>query len=200
MKRFNPKAIYEIHGDETKNIEDILKDIGADKLTNLDVMDAYEHELLCRKAKKYFIDYIEVSFLLKNPNIDKLKLIARILNDVEKVNSYAIIDNGLLFSFTCIPYDTACFNCFDLRITARTGMSSKKRVYRKRRETNNKIQLSTYKNNVELCFVFDLVIKILAEGRTYKTRCNVGKVMILNLSTFELTSEHLYKVPFCEGC
>lgn len=190
-----------MYGDiEAEDFEEFLENIGIDKLINLDLIDAYEYEVLFREAKEYLMDYREISFLLKNPNVEKLKLIAKILNDMEKITSYTIIDNGLLFSFTCIPCETACFNCFDLRIKARTGTTSKKYVCQKKEKVYGKNQSEAYKNNIELCFIFDFVIKVLADENTYKTRCNVGKVMIFNLNTFELTSENLYKVPFCEGC
>ena len=158
-------------------------------------------ELLCKKARILFDGYNEIVFLLKNPNVMQLKIIAKVLNSIELINSYSLIDNGLLFYFTCIPYETACFNCFDLRIRSRLENNLEEQRYKiKKSKICHGKHLCVNKSIFYLIMAFDLTVNYLIEDVTCRLGRNVGNVTIWDLNTMEVLKERLYKVPFCEGC
>lgn len=185
----------------TTSFDKIVNDLGISECVFYNSIDAYEMEKLCRRANVLLDKYDEIIFLLKNPNVMQLKIISKVLNRIELINSYSLIDNGMLFCFTCVPYETACFNCFDLRIRARLeGNLGEHRYKTKKSKKCNENHLLIDKNIFNLIMAFDLTVNYLIEDVPCRIGRNVGNVTIWDLNTMEVLKERLYKVPFCEGC
>ncbi len=169
--------------------------------TDADCIDAYDLNMMCEKAECIFAEYEEIHFLIKRPNVERLKILSLILRELEKVNSYSLIDNGMLFHFTCIPYKSPCFHCFHLRIASRLeGGFRKRRFITEYMRKHHEKSFRANKKTFDLFFVYQLVLKMLLDDRRSGIKQSIGSVLIWNINTMEVTNERLYKVPFCEGC
>lgn len=184
------------------NIDVMYEKLGLKEDDKFDLLDALDLEIVYEKMKMNYGRYKEVAFLLRAPDVERMRVLAKALGEVEVISSYYILDNNLFFTFTCIPQETACFQCFNLRLLSRSHVL--RRNNSKKRSLGYSIGNIQYYHRIEENVVYNLVfyltIKQLNEDVQSLQRSNIGNLLVWNLNTLEFAKERLYRVPFCTGC
>ena len=103
---------------------------------------------------------------------------------------YALRD-GLYIHLVCISdYNMGCFECVLKRFIARIKIET----------TNIKTNLNIHKENDEINYLIYLAKLILNSSNKYQKMILNNIILSIYLSTFEIHTDNILKVSFCDTC
>ncbi|QSZ27194.1 streptolysin associated protein SagC [Aceticella autotrophica] len=176
--------------------EDLKDDISNSNLTKK--INGLETEKNLERYAAIFKNYTGIIGCLRQPLINFLRNINRIIVEIEMPMILSFIDGPFISMIGVNPPNTGCFECFEQRSLARMEDHI---------GYNNFLNFSTFNHCNETKGIIPLLNiltnLVLSEGfllSTIGTSKFMGRALNIHIPTLEIQIQDILRVPFCPAC
>ena len=198
--------IYQTEFYQSDDINKVRAEACSEKIKNLNPFVHYtpvSHEIREKRDVLPIVedlDFLVVSFDQENSSILRLINDLCLTSKTPWSNCYIEGFKGVIGP-TIIPHQTACYTCYEIRLSANIRHYKEYLAYKKYRENNDKKMVKFGKLNAFSSIVANLmsieVIKFLTDIRPLTT---YGKILTIDFFTMDVEVHSILRFPRCPKC